>query len=172
MANVTPLPSSLISIELLGGSFLNTGTAGASGVIGASGTVTQAVTALAGMGITAGTLTTTGYRPWTAYGSLANQKPTGAQVLFDIAVADTITVGAGMPGGNGGWEIAPAGTVSQPLFKNGSSVMALITQPGSTAGVWSGGPATWGPGDRMQFKAPGTIDNNATGPYWAVRGTF
>lgn len=98
------------------------------------------------------------------YGGLAGI-PTASQLLFDIIMTGTETFSVNFPGNQGGCTIAPTGSVTFIIKKNGSNVGTMNIAGGATVATWTlGTPLSFSAGDHFQFYAPASVNATLSGP--------
>jgi hypothetical protein len=105
------------------------------------------------------------------YGATDGRQPDPGEVLFEIEMLGGETFPAGFTSNLGGCDVAPTGSITCTVFKNGSSVGSMNIAAGATAATWTlASPLSFAAGDKMKFTAPATQDATLSGLYYTFAG--
>lgn len=104
------------------------------------------------------------------YGSI-DGRPDANEELFDIEMAGDESFSSGFPSNLGSCDVAPTGSVTFPILKNGVSVGTMNIAAAATTATWTlASGLTFVAGDRFSMRAPLVQDATLSGPRYTFIG--
>jgi hypothetical protein len=105
-------------------------------------------------------------------GNLAGVPTLGSQELFVVEMVGGEALPINLTGSLGGCEVAPTGSITCALTKNGSSIGSMNIAAGATAATFTFSAAvSFASTDKLKFAAPSSIDATLAGLFYTFIGT-